>query len=100
MRLFTIAERLTGAVLLPLAAMLVVPYLAAALVPSIGETNALYAHVAIGLGAAALAGAAVLSIARGIVRPLAEAADTLTPSPMPNFIPPRHCRRTVVKLPV
>jgi methyl-accepting chemotaxis protein len=77
MRQFTIAERLIAAVLLPLAAMMAVPYLAAVLVPLIGETNAFYARIAIGTAAAVLAGAGVLGIARGIARPLAQASDTL-----------------------
>jgi hypothetical protein len=64
MRQFTIAERLIAAVLLPLAAILAVLYLAAALMPLIGETNTVYARIFIGLAAAALAGAVVLAIAR------------------------------------
>jgi methyl-accepting chemotaxis protein len=77
MRQFTIAERLITAVLLPLAAMLAVPYLAAALLPLIGEANDTYAHIVLGLAAAVLAGVAVLTIARGIARPLAQTAETL-----------------------
>jgi methyl-accepting chemotaxis protein len=77
MRQFTIAERLFAAVLLPLAAMLAVPYLIAALVPLIGESNAGYAELAIWLAAAALAGAAVLAIVRSIARPLADAIETM-----------------------
>jgi methyl-accepting chemotaxis protein len=77
MRQFTIAERLIAAVLLPLAAILAVPYLTAALVPSVDEANAVYARIVIWLAAAASAGAVVLAIARGIARPLAEAADAL-----------------------
>jgi methyl-accepting chemotaxis protein len=77
MRQFTIAERLMTAVLVPLTGMLVVPYLAAALVPFLGEPNAVYVYVVLGLAAAALAALAVLAVARGIARPLAVAADTL-----------------------
>ena len=77
MRQFTIAERLIAAVLLPIATMLAVPYVTAALAPFLGETNATYARIIIGLAAAALAGAGVLGIAREISRPLAEVADTL-----------------------
>jgi len=74
MRQFTIAERLIAAVLLPLAAMLSMPYAVAALAPWIGEA---FASIFISLATVALAGAAVLKIARGIARPLSEAADTL-----------------------
>lgn len=77
MRQFTIAERLFVAILLPLVAILAVPYGTAALTPFLGETIAVYGRIAVGLVAAALTGAAVLRIARGIARPLAEAADTL-----------------------
>lgn len=77
MRQFTIAERLIAATLLPLSAMLAVPYLTAALLPFLGEANAVYARIVIGLAAIGLAGAAVLAIARSIARPLAEAADTI-----------------------
>ena len=77
MRQFTIAERLTAAVLLPLAGMLAVPYMAGALAPLVGEANAIYAHIVIWLLAAVLAGAAVLAITRSIARPLVLAAETL-----------------------
>src|SRR5450631_4346641 len=77
MRQFTIAERLIAAVLLPFAAMMAVPYLAALLSPLIGETNAIYARIALMLLAIGSTGAAVLAIVRGIARPLAEVADTL-----------------------
>ena len=77
MRQFTIAERLIAAVLLPLAAMLSVPFLTAALMPFLGEANAAFAEIFIGLVAASVAGAVVLVMARGIVRPLAQAADTI-----------------------
>ena len=77
MRQFTIAERLTAAVLLPLAAMLSVPFLTAALMPFLDETNAAYAEIFIGLVTASVVGAGVLVIARGIVRPVAQAADTI-----------------------
>ena len=77
MRQFTIAERLTAAVLLPLAAMLSVPFLTAALMPFLDEANATYAEIFIALVTASIAGAVVLIIARGIVRPIAQVADTI-----------------------
>ena len=77
MRQFTIAERLTAAVLLPLAAMLSVPFLTAALMPFLDQANATFAEIFIGFVIAAVAGAVVLVMARGIVRPLAQVADTL-----------------------
>jgi methyl-accepting chemotaxis protein len=77
MRHFTIAERFFAVVLLPLAAMLAVQYLIAALVPFIGEGNAGYAKLAIWLAATALAGAAALAIVRSTARPLADAIDTM-----------------------
>ena len=77
MRQFTIAERLIAAVLLPLAALLAVPYLAAMLSPLIGEANATYARIALTILAIVATAGAVLAIARGIARPLAEVADTL-----------------------
>ena len=77
MRQFTIAERLIAAVLPPFAAMMAVPYLVALLLPWIGEASATYARIVLMLIAAVSAGAAVLAIARGIARPLAEVADTL-----------------------
>ena len=77
MRQLTIAERLTAAVLLPLAAMLSVPFLTAALMPFLDEANATYAEIFIALVTASIAGAVVLIIARGIVRPIAQVADTI-----------------------
>ena len=77
MRQFTIAERLIAAVLLSLFAMAAVPYLTAMLVPVVGEANAGYVRIVLGLAVTGLAGAAVLAIARGIAGPLAEAADTI-----------------------
>jgi methyl-accepting chemotaxis protein len=77
MRQLTIAERLTAAVLLPLAAMLSVPFLAAVLMPFLDEANATYAEIFIALVTASIAGAVVLIIARGIVRPIAQVADTI-----------------------
>jgi HAMP domain-containing protein len=77
MRQFTIAERLTAAVLLPLAAMLSVPFLTAALMPFLDPAHATFAEIFIGLVIAAVAGAVVLVMARGIARPLARVADTL-----------------------
>jgi methyl-accepting chemotaxis protein len=77
MRQFTIAERLAAAVLLPLATMLSVSFLTAALVPFLGQANAIYAEIFIGLIATGVAGAAVLAIARGIVRPVSQVTDTI-----------------------
>jgi methyl-accepting chemotaxis protein len=77
MRQFTIAERLFAAALLPLAAMLAVPYLIAALLPLIGAAAAFYTQFIILPAAATLAGAAVLAITRSIARPLAGAIDTM-----------------------
>jgi methyl-accepting chemotaxis protein len=77
MRQLTIAERLTAAVLLPVAAMLSVPFLTSALLPFFGAANATFTEIFIGLVAASIAGAVDLVIARGIVRPLAQVADTI-----------------------
>ena len=77
MRQLTIAERLAAAVLLPLAALLSVPLLTAALLPSLDPADAAYAEIFIGFVAVSIAGAVVLVIARGIVRPLAQVADTI-----------------------
>ena len=77
MRQLTIAERLIAAVFLPLAAMLSVPFVTAALMPFLGRANETYVVILIGLVAATIAGAAVLIIARGIVRPIAQVADTI-----------------------
>jgi len=76
MRQFSIAERLIAVALLPIAAMLAVPYLSGALLPFLGEANAIYGHI-VGLGAIGLAGAAILAIVRSMARPLAAAADTI-----------------------
>jgi methyl-accepting chemotaxis protein len=75
MRQFTIAERLAAAALLPLAVVLAVPYLTAALLPQSGGDG--LAEIAIWLAAATLAGGVVLMIARSISRPLAGAIDTM-----------------------
>ncbi|MGA2566540.1 MAG: hypothetical protein ABSF41_06910 [Pseudolabrys sp.] len=77
MRQLTIAERLTAAVLLPLAAVLSAPFLTATLMPFLDQENATYAEIFIGFVAVGFAGAVVLVIARGIVRPLAQVADTI-----------------------
>lgn len=77
MRQLTIAERLTAAVLLPLAAALSGPFLTATLMPSLDRANVAYAEIFIGFVAIGIAGAVVLVIARGIVRPLAQVADTI-----------------------
>ena len=77
MRQLTIAERLTAAVLLPLTAALSGPFLTATLLPSLDKANVAYAEIFIGFVAVGIAGVVVLIIARGIVRPLAEVADTI-----------------------
>jgi methyl-accepting chemotaxis protein len=77
MRQLTIAERLTAAVLLPLAAALLGPVAAAIVMPSLDRANATYAEIFVGCLAVCFAGALVLVIARGIVRPLAQVADTI-----------------------
>ena len=77
MRQLTIAERLTAAVLLPLAAALLGPIVVAIMMPSLDRANAAYAEIFIGCVAVGIAGALVLVIARGLVRPLAQVADTL-----------------------
>ena len=77
MRQLTIAERLTAAVLLPLAAVLSAPFLTATLMPSLDQETATYAEIFVGFVAVGFAGAVVLVIARGIVRPLAQVADTI-----------------------
>ena len=77
MRQLTIAERLTAAVLLPLIAALSGPFLTATLLPSLDKANVTYAEIFLGFVAVGIAGAVVLIIARGIVRPLAEVADTI-----------------------
>ena len=45
--------------------------------PSLGRANATYAEIFVGCLAVSFAGALVLVIARGIVRPLAQVADTI-----------------------
>ena len=77
MRQFTIAERLAAAVLLPLVAMLSAPVLTALLRPFLDEANLTLTEIFIGLVAVSATGPFVLLIARGIVRPVAEAADTI-----------------------
>jgi methyl-accepting chemotaxis protein len=77
MRQFTIAERLAAAVLLPLVAVLSAPVLTALLRPFLDEANLTFTEIFIGLVAVSVAGLFVLVIARGIVRPVAEAADTI-----------------------
>jgi hypothetical protein len=76
MRQLTIAERLS-AVLLPLAAMVSVPFLTAALMPFLDEANATFAEIFIAFVIANLVGAVILVMARGFVCPLAKVADTL-----------------------
>jgi methyl-accepting chemotaxis protein len=77
MRQFTIAERLAAAVLLPLVAVMSVPILIAAIMPFLGQAYAAYAEVFIGLIATGAIGAALLTIARGIVRPVSQVTDTI-----------------------
>jgi methyl-accepting chemotaxis protein len=77
MRQFTIAERLTVAVLLPLAALLSAPLLTAVLLPFLGADEVTFAEIIIGFFAVSMAGLVVLVIARGIVRPLAQVVDTI-----------------------
>ncbi len=74
MRQFTIAERLVAAVVSPVAATLAMPSVAAALAPFLGE---ICAWIAVGFATAVLVGATILSLARGITRPLIEAAEQL-----------------------
>ena len=97
MRQLTIAERLTAAVLLPLAAMLSVPFLTAALMSFLDEANAAYAEIFIALVTASTAGAVVLIIARGIVRPIAQVADTIDAIAHAEWIPRRRCSPAAVK---
>src|SRR5580693_6233185 len=77
MRQFTIAERLTAAVLLPLVAVLSARILTALLRPFLDQANLTFTEIVIGLVAVSVAGLFVMIIARGIVRPVAEAADTI-----------------------
>jgi methyl-accepting chemotaxis protein len=77
MRQFTIAERLAAAVLLPLAVMLSVPFLTAALTPLLGRAYATFAEILIWLIATGISGLAVLAIARGIARPVRQVTDTI-----------------------
>jgi hypothetical protein len=97
MRQLTIAERLTAAVLLPLAAMLSVPFLTSALLPFFGAANATSTEIFIGLVAASIAGAVDLVIARGIVRPLAQVADTIDAVAYAELDSARHCRAAAAK---
>jgi methyl-accepting chemotaxis protein len=101
MRQFTIAERLIAAVLLPSAAMMAVPYLAALLSPLIGEANSIYARIALTLLAIGSTGAAVLAIVRGIARPLTEVADTLDAlayAELQSATPPPPVRDEIARL--
>ncbi len=77
MRQFTIAERLAAAVLLPLVAMLSAPVLTELLRPFLDEANLTFTEIFIGFVAVSATGPFVLLIARGIVRPVTEAADTI-----------------------
>ncbi|MFZ0846494.1 MAG: methyl-accepting chemotaxis protein [Pseudolabrys sp.] len=101
MRQFTIAERLFAAVMLPLAAVLAMPYLAAELLPFIGETNAIYVWIVVGLAAVAIVRMLVLSIARTIARPLATAAETLdaiAQAELQSTAPLPPCRSEIARL--
>ncbi|MGH6664658.1 MAG: methyl-accepting chemotaxis protein [Pseudolabrys sp.] len=77
MRQFTIVERLAAAVLLPLAAMLSVPFLAAALTPYLDDSAVAFTEILIGCVIISVAGFFVLLIARGIAHPVVEVADTI-----------------------
>jgi hypothetical protein len=72
MRHFTIAKRFFAVVLPPLAAMLAVQYLIAALVPFVSVGNAGFIKLAIWLPATAVASAASLAIMRSNARPLGQ----------------------------
>ena len=77
MRQLTIAERLTAAVLLPLAVALLGLFAVATLMPWLDQADATYAEFFIGAVAICTAGAAVPVIARGIAHPLRQVADTI-----------------------
>jgi methyl-accepting chemotaxis protein len=77
MRQWTITERLTAAVMLPLAVAFAVTYLGGLLRAALGEAMAGYTGFAVWLVALAGAGAGALAVARSIARPIAEVADTL-----------------------
>ncbi|HEX5212324.1 MAG TPA: methyl-accepting chemotaxis protein [Pseudolabrys sp.] len=77
MRQLTIAERLTAAVVLPLAAALLGLLAFAMLLPSLDPANWTFAEICVGAVAICIAGAVVPIVARGIVRPLVEVADTI-----------------------
>jgi len=77
MRQFTIAERLIAAAMLPVAAIVAVPYLVQSLVALLGPAAAGYAGLVTGIAGLAAAGAGVWAIARSIARPLADAADAI-----------------------
>jgi hypothetical protein len=92
MRQFTIAERLMAATLLPLSAMLAVPYLTAALLSFLGEANAAYARIATGLPPSAWTGPLFWRLRAESRARWPRPPIRLIPSPMRNFSPPRHCR--------
>ena len=101
MRQFTIAERLAAAVLLPLAALLSVPLIIAALMPFIDPANTTYAVIFVGLVAVSVAGAIVLVIARGIVRPIIQVADTIDAiayAELESAAPPASTRGDIARL--
>ncbi len=77
MRQLTIAERLAAAVLLPLVAMLSVPFLTAALMPFLGDGSAAFTEILLGCVIIGVAGFFLLLAVRGIARPLVEVADTI-----------------------
>jgi hypothetical protein len=77
MRQLTIAERHAAAVLLPLAAMVSVQFLTAALMAFLDEANATFAEIFTAFVITNVADVVVLLVARGTMRPLAQVADTL-----------------------
>jgi methyl-accepting chemotaxis protein len=77
MRQFTIAERLIAAALLPLAALLVVYFLVPALAPILGSVVAPYVQFTVAAIVISSAVTAVMVIARSIVQPLVDAADSV-----------------------
>jgi len=77
MRQLTIAERLTAAIALPLAALLSVPILTGALALFVDKGHVIYAEAFLASLAVALATVVIVVFARGIARPLAQVADTI-----------------------
>ncbi len=75
MRQFTIIERVTAVVLLPLAVLVVEPYLAALLPSFAGVGDAALVHMAIVLAAAGASALVVLAVSRSINDGLRDATD-------------------------